>query len=178
MNIAIYFSHSHWESSTCSSAKFRRKYESWSEYELQDSGPNLDPAKNRVVSRFFSSRFHPKSRRLFPFYFSNITFRTDLLTFGVTSAVSKIAGEMLQLLAYFDNPGVVDPEWGSPTIKKQHVHFEVVSLHPWAKRATVCLTCGLHEWQRDLKPSILGSLLVQCLHYAEGKVELYWCVPH
>ena len=38
------------------------------------------------------------------FYFSNITLRTDLLTFGVTGAVFKIAGEMCQLLAYFDNP--------------------------------------------------------------------------
>ena len=58
----------------------------------------------RVVSRFLSSRFDPKSRRLFPFYFSNITLRTDLLTFGVTGAVFKIAGEMCQLPAYFDNP--------------------------------------------------------------------------
>ena len=58
----------------------------------------------RVVSRFLSRRFHPKSRRLFPFYFSNITFRTDLLTFGVTGAVFKIAGEMRRLPAYFDNP--------------------------------------------------------------------------
>ena len=30
--------------------------------------------------------------------------RTDLLTFGVTGAVFKIAGEMRQLPAYFDNP--------------------------------------------------------------------------
>ena len=59
---------------------------------------------NRVVSRFLTRRFHPKSRRLFPFYFSNITLRTDLLTFGVTSAVFKIAGEMRRLPAYFDNP--------------------------------------------------------------------------
>ena len=59
----------------------------------------------RVVSRFLSSRFHPKSRLLFPFYFSNITLRTDLLTFGVTGAVFKIAGEMRRLPAYFDNPG-------------------------------------------------------------------------
>ena len=60
-----------------------------------------------VVSRFFSRRFHPKSRRLFPFYFSNITLRTDLLIFGVTGAVFKIAGKMRRLLAYFDNPGGV-----------------------------------------------------------------------
>ena len=58
----------------------------------------------RVVSRFLSRRFHPKNRRLFPFYLSNITLRTDLLTFGVTGAVFKIAGEMRQLPAYFDNP--------------------------------------------------------------------------
>ena len=58
----------------------------------------------RVVSRFLSRRFHPKSRRLFPFYFSNITLRTDLLTFGVTGAVFKIAGEMRRLPTYFDNP--------------------------------------------------------------------------
>ena len=58
----------------------------------------------RVVSKFLSGRFHPKSRLLFPYYFSNITLRTDLLTFGVTGAVFKIAGEMRQLLAYFDNP--------------------------------------------------------------------------
>ena len=32
----------------------------------------------RVVSRFLSCRFHPKSRRLFLFHFSNITLRTDL----------------------------------------------------------------------------------------------------
>ena len=59
---------------------------------------------SRVVSRFLSRRFHPKSRRLFPFYFFNITLRTDLLTFRVTGAVFKIAGEMRRLPAYFDNP--------------------------------------------------------------------------
>ena len=48
----------------------------------------------RVVSRFLSSTFHPKSRWLFPFYFSNITLRTDVLTFRVNGAVFKIAGEM------------------------------------------------------------------------------------
>ena len=58
----------------------------------------------RVVSRFFGRRLHPKSRWLFPFYFSNITLRTDLLTFGVTGAVVKIAGEMHRLPPYFDNP--------------------------------------------------------------------------
>ena len=62
---------------------------------------------NRVVSTFLSRRFHPKSRRLFPFYFSNITLRTDLLTFGVIGAVFKIADEMRQLPAYFDNPAIV-----------------------------------------------------------------------
>ena len=51
-----------------------------------------------------SSRFHPKSRRLFLFYFSDITLRTDLLTFRETGAVFKIAGEMHRLPAYFDNP--------------------------------------------------------------------------
>ena len=50
-----------------------------------------------------SRRFHPKSRRLFPFYFSNITLRPDLLTFGVTGTVFKIAGEIRRLPAYFDN---------------------------------------------------------------------------
>ena len=64
----------------------------------------------RVVSRFLSRRFHPKSKWLFPFYFSNITLRTDLLTFGVTGAVFKIheAGEMCQLSAYFDYPACAD----------------------------------------------------------------------
>ena len=57
-----------------------------------------------VVRRFFSRRFHPKSRRLFPFYFSNITLRTFQLIFGVTGAAFKIAGEMRRLPAYFDNP--------------------------------------------------------------------------
>ena len=51
-----------------------------------------------------SSRFHPKSRQLFPFCFSNITLRADILTFGVTGAVFKIAGKMRRLPAYFDNP--------------------------------------------------------------------------
>ena len=36
-----------------------------------------------------------------------MTLRTDLLTFGVTSAVFKIADEMRRLQAYFDNPGGV-----------------------------------------------------------------------
>ena len=45
----------------------------------------------RVVSRFLSRRFHPKSRRLFPFYFFNITLKTDLLTFEVAGAVFEIA---------------------------------------------------------------------------------------
>ena len=58
----------------------------------------------RVVSTFLSSRFDPKSRWLFPFYFSNMTLRTDVLKFRVTGAVFKIAGQMHQLLAYFDNP--------------------------------------------------------------------------
>ena len=57
-----------------------------------------------VVSRFLSRGFHPKSRRLFPFYISNIALRTDIWTFGVTGAVFKIAGEMPWLPAYFDNP--------------------------------------------------------------------------
>ena len=65
---------------------------------------SIVPYDCRVVSRFLSRRFHPKSRRLFPFYFSNITLRTDLLTFRVTGAVFKIAGEMRRLPAYFDNP--------------------------------------------------------------------------
>ena len=30
--------------------------------------------------------------------------RNDLLTFGVTGVVFKIAGEMYRMLAYFDNP--------------------------------------------------------------------------
>ena len=41
----------------------------------------------RVVSTFLSRRLHAKSRWLFPFYFSNITLRTDLLTFRVTGTV-------------------------------------------------------------------------------------------
>ena len=45
----------------------------------------------RVVSRILSSRFHPKSRRLFSFYFSSIMLRTDLLTFGVAGTVFRIA---------------------------------------------------------------------------------------
>ena len=69
--------------------------------------------------RFLSRRFYPKSRRLFPFYFSNIMLRTDLLTFGVTGTVFKIAGEMRQLLAYFDNP---------VTILKQDDPFSRVPL--------------------------------------------------
>ena len=32
--------------------------------------------------------------------------RTDLLTFGVTSTVFKIAGEMRRLLVNFDNPAI------------------------------------------------------------------------
>ena len=60
----------------------------------------------RVVSRFLSRRFHPKSRWLFPFYSFNITLRTDLLTFRVTGAVFKIAGEMRQLPASFGNPAM------------------------------------------------------------------------
>ena len=63
---------------------------------------------HRVVSRFFSSRFHPTSGWLFPFYFSNIMLSTDLPTFGVTGAVFKIAGEMCRLLAYFDNPESIE----------------------------------------------------------------------
>ena len=43
---------------------------------------NLSFLHVQVVGRFLSRRFHPKStscRWLFPFYFSNITLRTDLL---------------------------------------------------------------------------------------------------
>ena len=63
---------------------------------------------SRVVSRFLSSQFHPKSRWLFPCYFSNIILRTDLLTFSVTGAVFKIASKMRWLLACFDNPVLVE----------------------------------------------------------------------
>ena len=52
---------------------------------------------NRVVSRFLSSRFHPKSRWLFSCYFSNIMLRTNLLTFRVAAAVFGIAGGMGRL---------------------------------------------------------------------------------
>ena len=58
----------------------------------------------RVVSRILSSRFHPKSRRLFSFYFSSIMLRTDLLTFGVAATVFGMAGGMRRLADYFDNP--------------------------------------------------------------------------
>ena len=63
----------------------------------------------RVVSRFLGSRFHPKSRRLVSFYFSNIMLQTDLLTFGVHVAVAvfRIAGGMRRLLPYFDNPALL-----------------------------------------------------------------------
>ena len=61
---------------------------------------------SRVVSRFLSRRSHPKSRRLFSFYFSSIMLWTDLLTFGVAAAVFGIAGGKRRLLAYFDNPAV------------------------------------------------------------------------
>ena len=71
----------------------------------------------RVVSRFVSSRFHPTSRRLFPFYYSNIMLRTDLLTFGVTGAVFKIGGEMRRLLAYFDNPADTDEIWNMAAVR-------------------------------------------------------------
>ena len=53
------------------------------------TAPAYHSNTSRVVSRFLIRRFHPKSRWLFPFYFSNITLRTDLLTFGVTSTYSK-----------------------------------------------------------------------------------------
>ena len=36
--------------------------------------------------------------------FSNIMLKTDLLTFGLTGAGFKIAGEMRRLPAYSDNP--------------------------------------------------------------------------
>ena len=72
-------------------------------YETSEHGYE---SSGRVVSGFLSSRFHSKSRRLSPYYFSNIILRTDLLTFGVTGAVFKIAGEMRRLLAYSDNPGL------------------------------------------------------------------------
>ena len=80
----------------------------------------------RVVRRFLSSKFHPKSRWLFSFYFSNITLRTDVLTFGVTGAVFKIAGEMRRFPAYFDNPALnpllyVPPN--TPTPEGAHLLF-------------------------------------------------------
>ena len=62
------------------------------------------PSDYRVVSRFLSSRFHPKSRRLCSCYFSNIMLQTDLLTCGVAAAVFGIAGGTRLLPAYFDNP--------------------------------------------------------------------------
>ena len=73
---------------------------------------------NRVVSRFLSSRSHSNSRWLFPFYFSNITLRTDLLTFRVTGAVFKIAAEMHRLPACFDNPEAIG--WRSITHSLTH----------------------------------------------------------
>ena len=91
----------------------------------------------RVVSRFLSRRFHSKSRQLFPFYFSNITLRTDLLTFGVTSAVFKIPGKMHWLLAYFDNPVYCTsktPFWGPCSCYFQWVTNVFAKLNlesPW-----------------------------------------------
>ena len=78
---------------------------SLSSWTVQTSFSPSVQGKDRIVSTFLSRRFHPKSRQLFPFNFSNITLRTDLLTFGVTCAAFKIAGEMHRLPAYFDNPG-------------------------------------------------------------------------
>ena len=57
-----------------------------------------------------------------PLYFSNITLRTDLLTFGVTGAELKIAGEMLWLPAYFDNPETVTKEHKDGSNKKYRVN--------------------------------------------------------
>ena len=88
-------------------------------------------SESRVVSRFLSRRFHPKSRQLFPFYFSSITLRTDLLTFGVTGAVFKIAGEMRRLPAYFDNPGSRKHKWKNQPIGRpgvEHCHWFILPL--------------------------------------------------
>ena len=53
-----------------------------------------------------SRRFHPKSRRLLSFYFSDIMLQTDLLTFGIAAAVFGIASGMRRLPVYFDNPAL------------------------------------------------------------------------
>ena len=57
---------------------------------LKENKQTKNYTVNRVVSRFLSRRFHPKSRQLFPFCFSNITLRTDLLTFIAMGAVFQI----------------------------------------------------------------------------------------
>ena len=64
---------------------------------------------SRVLSRFLSSRFHPRVGDYFhfisPISRSYLQYHAhDLLTFGVTSAIFKIAGEIRWLPAYFDNP--------------------------------------------------------------------------
>ena len=71
----------------------------------------------RVVSRFLSSRFHPKSWQQFSFYFSNITLRTDLLMFEVAVTVCRIAGGMCWLPAYFDSPDNWFNYWSQPSNK-------------------------------------------------------------
>ena len=88
----------------------------------------------KVVIRFLSSRFHPTSRRLFAFYFSNITLGTDLLTFRLTGAVVKIASEMRRLLAYFDNPESLVPlvayDWVGTEVKNKSP-FKLYSYMYW-----------------------------------------------
>ena len=103
----------------------------------------------RVISRFLSWRFHSRSRWLFPFYFSNITLRTDLLTFGVTGAVFKIAGEMRGLPAYFDHPEFPLQHTLSPSSHAAASHPTIVChIFSWTNQHLVM--CTLHQSQFSL----------------------------
>ena len=66
------------------------------------------PPTPRVVSRFWIGGFIQKLGGYFHFISPISRSELTLLTFRVTSAVFKIAGDMRRLPAYFDNPA---PLW-------------------------------------------------------------------
>ena len=108
---------------------------------------HVDRQMSRVVSRFLNTRFHPTRRQLFPFYFSNITLRTNLLIFEVTGPVFKIAIEMRRLLAYFDNPG-----WDgyNSAFDRLIERYRQVKKH---KQANEPMEEGINKWTDWLKQS-------------------------
>ena len=127
---------------------------------------------------------------LFPLYFSNITLRTDLLTFGVAGAVFGIVSEMCRLPAYFDNPDeYLNIKYKYVYLKGQRWSKEcncTECIRQWLKHAIIDLLetsssyfplvfKRLHFWNRFRKPPFSSAFLVVLVRTkGQNASTLHW----